>query len=84
MTTRPPYPLEEARKLFPPMWTIYDHPRDHPDSFVVRLWWGETPEPDAHPYPTLVQAREHVAEHGGCFRIPREPNDDPAVLETWL
>jgi len=79
-----PLTLEEARKVFPPMWTIYDRPTDFPESYVVRLWWGVTPEPDAHSFPTLAEAREHVAIHGGCFYIPRAPSDDPAVLETWL
>lgn len=84
MTTRPPFPLEEARKIFPPMWTVYDRPKEHPDSYVVRLWWGETPEEHAWVFDTLIEARFMIENAGGCFCIPREPNDDPAVLETWL
>lgn len=76
--------LDEARVIFPPMWTVYDRPRDFVDGYVVRLWWGLVPEPTMKTFSTLTEARAHVANEGGCFRIPREAADDPAVLETWL
>lgn len=76
--------LEEARKHFPPIWVIYDHPRDYPHHFVVRLWYGLIPEEDVAPFETLHEARQYIANSGGCARLRRHENDDPAILETWL
>ena len=76
--------LEQARKVFPPMWTVYDSPKDYPDSIVVRLWWGETHEPHAWAFDTLIEARFMIENAGGCYRIPRQPDDDPVIVETWL
>jgi hypothetical protein len=50
--------LEEARKRLPPMWTVYEHPADQPDKFVVRVWYGEVPEPQCTTHDTLDEARE--------------------------
>lgn len=76
--------LDEARVIFPPMWTVYDHPRDFADGYVVRLWWGEIPEPQGEAFSTLAQARAYVAKEGGCFCIPRSETDSPSILETWM
>jgi hypothetical protein len=76
--------LDEARKVFPPMWTIYEKPADYPDKWVVRMWWGEVPEPRAGVCDSLELARALIEEAGGCFPIPRMPGDAPAIVETWL
>jgi hypothetical protein len=78
------YTLEEARKVFPPMWTIYEKPKDFPEKWVVRMWYGETPHPRAAACDSLKIARDLIREVGGCVLIPRLPNDDPCVVETWL
>lgn len=79
-----PLTLEAARKVFPPMWVIYDHPSDFPNDYVVRLCWGMFKEPDCAQFQTLIAAREYANENGGCFCIPRDPDDDPVIVETWL
>lgn len=76
--------LEEARKRFPPMWTVYDHPKDYPHHFVVRRWYGVTREDLAALCNTLVEAREHIAVQGGCMNFGREKWDDPVIIETWI
>lgn len=76
--------LDEARKVFPPMWTIYEKPRDFPDKWCVRVWWGEVSEPTGHACDSLELARLVVEKQGGCFRIPRSPDDDPVIVESWL
>jgi hypothetical protein len=76
--------LEQARKVFPPMWTIYEKPADYPDSIVVRLWWGETPEEHSWVFDTLIEARFMIQSAGGCFPIQRSPTDSPSIVETWL
>jgi hypothetical protein len=67
-------------------WTIYERPRDHPGGYVVRRWEirdGDViPDATARYAPTLAHARSLVPP--GLALVRREPDDDPAVLETWL
>jgi hypothetical protein len=78
-----PMSLEEARIFFPPMWTIYDHPKDYPHHFVVRRWYGLTPDYAAQ-CDTLGEARQYIADQGGCVALKRDEHDDPVIIETWL
>lgn len=57
--------LEEAMELLPPIWTIYDHPMDYPNDYVVRVWYGEVPHPAIWKCKTLTRAREIVHINGG-------------------
>ena len=74
------------------MWVIYDHPRDYPDNFVVRLW---EIKPDGfsemcvkpslnnfHLVKTLDEARQLIPV--GLHAIPRFANDDPVIVEVWV
>lgn len=67
------------------MFVIYDHPKDHPDCYVVRRW-AYAPRfvatNEAKLATTLERAREHVPR-GHC-RVPRSPGDDPVIVESWL
>jgi hypothetical protein len=77
-------PLHMARVVFPPMWVVYERPADFPSGYVVRLWWGMTPEPKAHTCATITQARLFIRDAGGCYRMDPQQGDEPQVLETWL
>jgi hypothetical protein len=64
--------------------TIYERPRDYPEGYVVRCWEitaGEMIPGEAWGAPTLEAARELVPE--GLFCIPRDPDDDAVIVETW-
>lgn len=63
-------------------WTIYKHPFDHPDKYVVRGWTNSTPDKEAQVADTLAEARELIPV--GLTRFPRKPEDDPVIVETWL
>ncbi len=66
------------------MWTIYEHPLDYPEHFVVREWICCDP-PLAGPArlaETLEAARLLVPPH--LYRQPRNPDDDPFIVETWM
>lgn len=76
--------IEEARKRFPPIWTIYDHPRDYPEHFVVRLWYGLVCEQCVALFATAHEAREYIHSQGTWFCMRRAPTDDPKILESWL
>jgi hypothetical protein len=75
---------EETKEL--EMFTIYDHPADYPNHFVIRRWTIA----DGKPHPddavilvtTLVEARLHIKP--GLCCIDREVNDDPKIMETWI
>jgi len=77
------------------MYTIYGHPSDHPDHFVVR---GSTVQPGAGPNrqgstivqdtdcqlaDTLEAARELIPDEG-LYCLERLPEDDPVILEVWF
>lgn len=71
------------------MFVIYRHPRDYPDKYVVRRWWiGRTPgkpQPDTDRFfvaDTLEGVRAHIPPN--FFRIERDPNDEPQIVECWI
>lgn len=72
------------------IWTIYDHPRDFPDHFVVRCWVARPMVVRAHTgevwlRPTLDEAREVIYGNVPApYRFPREPGDDPCIVESWI
>ena len=74
--------LREARAKFPPLFAVYRSPRDFPQQWVVRVWWGFTPEPIACVCDTLQEARESVPH--GSILLPRQDGDDPVLFETWI
>lgn len=76
--------LEEARQIFPPMWTIYDHPRDYPKKFVVRVWYGLVGEPERTLHDSLNDARESIIARGGSGFFSPSPDEDPCIVETWI
>ena len=76
-------PLEVARARMPPIWVIYDHPKDFPAHFVVRVWYGLTPDPQVHVFDTLDAARAAVIQRGACANC-RAECDEPVIAEVWL
>ena len=67
-------------------WTIYDHPRDYPEHFVVRKWeitdGHISPCPEKYLAATLPEARAHVP--AGYYNLGRMDDDDPVIIETWI
>lgn len=68
-------------------WTVYDHPRDFPDWFVARCFAVDGPEP--RPTNALIRASSlkglrGCLERRGLMRFPRQPGDDPFIVEVWL
>jgi hypothetical protein len=68
------------------IWTIYHHPSDYPDSWVLRghdIFQGGL---QAHEVcfvaPTLNEIRAKVPP--GTWCIGREPEDHPAIYESWI
>ena len=68
-------------------YTIYDHPLDFPNAFVLRVHTATSEgttkvSPEAVTAPTLEEIRQKVP--AGLFRLPRFPEDDPKIIETWF
>lgn len=71
------------------MWVVYDHPLDQPDFFVARRWevgaGVERPTEDAILASSIGELRGLLRDRDpGLYRIPRQPGDDPVIMETWL
>lgn len=71
------------------MWTVYDRPTDYPHGIIARRYEvtaeGAVPMLDCIAGPTLEAVREHLMHHAGMsVPLPRDPNDHPTVLETWI
>jgi hypothetical protein len=67
------------------VWTIYERPADFPEGFVVRPWTvkrGQSVPGAAYVARTLEDAREAVP--AGLYRMDRDVNDDPRIVETWI
>ena len=69
-----------------PLWTVYNHPTDHPNYFVARMFMT-LPEAEATPVCLLSDALEPIQAQLaalGLTKLMRHPNDDPKIMETWL
>jgi hypothetical protein len=68
------------------IWTICDHPSDHPDGFTVRkhiVGRGVSgPTQEMFVAPTLDEARALLPP--GLMCVGREPDDDPVIVESWM
>ena len=68
------------------VWSIYDHPRDHPSSFVVReTVAGATRiviSPGAMYANTVEEA--HAKLPPGSTILPKDPQNPPNPIEVWI
>lgn len=68
------------------IWTIYDHPKDYPDSFVARrsvIGKHETiTTTDMFVADTLDEL--HALLPPGMAWIPRMKMDDPKIVGVWI
>lgn len=68
------------------MWVVYDHPADYPDHYVVRTWATDGTgnafaDPDVRLADSLEEVRACFPEH---VRLPRQEDDDPAIVEVYV
>ena len=71
------------------MWTVYDHPKDHPDHFIARRWdigiGRGQPTSETILSEDLGELRDRLIErYPDLYCIPRQEDDDPVIVETWL
>jgi hypothetical protein len=65
------------------MYTVYDHPRDYPEHFVVRKWILDKATDDVRLFTDLDTLRNEMKTRG-LYRLNRWPDDDVKILETWI
>lgn len=69
------------------IWTVYDHPSDCPDCFIARKYLvtagGPVATQETRTARTLQPLRDSF-ELEGLYCMPRDPNDDPKIIESWL
>jgi hypothetical protein len=70
------------------IWTVYDHPKDFPNTFVARrfeCWKVLEPVPtgDLIISPDLPSLRQQLHERG-LTCLPRNAGDDPKIIESWI
>lgn len=67
-------------------WTVFEHPRDYPDSFICRPSFPRGGEPiPAKVFlraATLALLREKIPHSLTPF--DRHPSDHPNMIETWI
>lgn len=64
------------------IWTVYDHPLDYPEYFVVRRWELTSPR-EHYLFASLGKAQAFLVSKG-LARLPRFEQDDPKIIETWI
>lgn len=70
------------------IWVVYDSPSDFPGRVVVRRQIALSDrriakDARAFLFPTLDDARRWLADLN-LTCLPRFPDDDPVIVETWL
>jgi hypothetical protein len=68
------------------IWTVIANPADYPGLFVARKWLmvegREVPTNEVVVGLTLQAVREQIPI--GLQWMPRSPDDDPVIVETWF
>ena len=74
------FDLERASVTFPII-CVYDSPDDYPGKTVARLWNMGTVTRIVAIADDVDSIRAKIPD--GMVFIPRHPNDNPVIIETW-
>lgn len=70
------------------IYTVYDHPSDIPEYFVVKRWLitniGEVQDPDFILQHHDLEALREVLVKQGLVRLQRDLTDDPIIIENYI
>lgn len=64
------------------IWTIFDHPLDYPSGFIARKFILDQPTKQTMRGSSLESVRVQLPHGLTC--IPRDKDDHPSVVESWL
>lgn len=68
------------------IWTVYERPKDFPESYVARLWEVTADGPKATENVVIGSLEDVRATLRDMHltRLARADGDDPVILETWI
>lgn len=69
------------------IWTMFDHPTDFPEHYVVRLSVVTAAGPNITNVTLYSEDLEELREAmraQGLVCLERDPEDDPKIIEVWL
>ena len=64
------------------IWTVYFNPTDFPGLFVVRRFELDQRTDEHYTGATLGEVRGFIPPN--LYRMPRNPDDEPHIVECWL
>lgn len=72
--------------FFFPMITIYNNPSDFPGKYVARVFDVKDAKAMVQPYAVIKNSLNDVRESlpSRFVKMPRDVNDDPAIVEVWI
>lgn len=69
------------------MWTLYERPRDFPQGWIARrsriLPDLVLPDAQGYGFPCCIDCARKWLREKGLIPVPRSPDDDPSIVETW-
>lgn len=69
-------------------YVIYDHPSDYPDRIVVRRYQlkrrERNPQSVGVEFFDTIPLAQAALKKKGLYQYPRNRDDDPVIVETWL
>jgi hypothetical protein len=77
---------EAAKRGILSMWTVYAKPTDFPEGYVVRRFdcTAQGPVATQHAYSGELETIRDTLVRAGLFRLDRNPDDEPQIVETWI
>ena len=70
------------------IWTVYDNPTDHPGKCVARRYDIDRDGPVASASVIVASDLELIRyvmiKKMHLTHLPREPGDDPKIVESWI
>lgn len=76
-------------EMIMPMITVYDHPKDYPDTYVARIWeigkaGKNGPTNIAVTRSSLQELRDDIVKNGFVVGFARDVQDDFHIVESWI
>lgn len=69
------------------VWTVYDKPSDYPDQYVARRFdvsKGKVIITNEIITSLFLEKVREAMRARGLYRMDRNPNDEPQIVECWL
>ena len=69
------------------IWTVYNRPKDHPHGFIARRFEVNAlgpPSPMADTVTGDLDEIRLIVYRAGLTRLPRQHDDEPQVVESWI